>query len=314
VTGAPQQALAVVLAVAGASCYAVASVTQQQSAAKLQSSSIVDPVVLLRLARARRWQLGLIAVICGFGLQAAALDLGRLVVVEPVFPVGLLFALLLAAKVERRRLRHSEWIAAVATVAGMAVFLLAAMPTGGNHTAAAGPLGISAALAAGVAGLCCLIAFRVAPAHRALALAVGGGFGAGVTDALTKTVAGLVGTYHLALFADIRVYLLAGVGLMTFTMQQNGFRAAGLPASLPAFAVLEPVVGSILGLLIYHEGVGDGPGNIAAEALGVGIAIWGIAMLAKSVMVATAQRAAPEPPPPAEAATAAAGSPADPVA
>ena len=76
----------------------------------------------------------------GFGFQAAALALGRLVVVEPVFPTGLLFALLLAARVEGRRLRHAEWTAAVATVAGLAAFLVAAQPSGGNRTAGAGVL------------------------------------------------------------------------------------------------------------------------------------------------------------------------------
>ena len=295
-TGAPQQALAVVFAVAGAACYAIASVTQQRTAAKLSSETAFDPAVLLRLVRARRWLLGLVAVFCGFALQAAALDLGRLVVVEPAFPLGLLFALLLAAKVEGRRLRHSEWTAAVATVAGLAVFLVAAMPSGGQRTAGAGPLGLAAATAVVVAGLSCVVAFRVTTPHRALALSVGGGIGAGVTDALTKTVASLAGVDRLALFADVRVYLLAGVGLLTFTMQQNAFRAAGLPASLPAFAVLEPVVGSVLGLLIYHEGVGDGPGAIALETLGILIAIWGISRLAKSVMIVSARLAAPAAP------------------
>ena len=71
------------------------------------------------------------------------------------------------------------------------------------------------------------------------------------------------------MFGNARLYLLAVVGLMTFTMQQNGFRAAGLPASLPAFAVLEPLVGSLLGLFIYHEHVGGGAARIAIEVIAV---------------------------------------------
>ena len=116
--------------------------------------------------------------------------------------------------------------------------------------------------------------------------------GAGVTDALTKTVAALAGTQRFALFADIRLYLLAIVGLLTFTMQQNAFRAAGLAASLPAFAVLEPVVGSLLGLFIYHEHVGGGGARIAVEVLAVLAAVWGIARLANSVIAELARLAA----------------------
>jgi drug/metabolite transporter (DMT)-like permease len=291
-TGALQQALAVVFALAGAACYAVASVVQQRSAAQLSSAKAFDPAVLLRLARARRWLLSLIAVAGGFGCQATALDLGRLVVVEPVFPAGLLFALLLAARVEGRRLRHSEWTAAVATVAGLAAFLVAAEPSGGNRTAGAGVLSLAAVGAACVAGLSCLVALRVSAHHRALALSVGGGVGAGVTDALTKTATTLAGLQRLAIFADIRLYLLAGVGLLTFTMQQNGFRAAGLSASLPAFAVLEPLVGSLLGLTIYHEHVGGGAGRVIVEVMAVLAAAWGIARLAKSVIEVSARLAA----------------------
>jgi len=291
VTGAPLQALAVTFAIAGAFSYAVASVAQQRVAARLTSTGAFDPAVLLRLVRARRWLISLIAVVCGYGLQAASLDLGRLVVVEPVFPIGLLFALLLAARAEGRRLRSAEWTAAVAAVAGLAVFLVAAMPSGGHRTAGAGSLGLAAAIAVVIAGVCCLLSFKVAKPHRALVLSVGGGIGAGVTDALTKSVAALAGTLGFALFGDARLYLLALVGLLTLTMQQNAFRAAGLAASLPAFAVLEPVVGSLLGLAIYHERVGGGGIRIAVEVLAVLAAVWGIARLANSVIAELARLA-----------------------
>jgi hypothetical protein len=289
VTGALAQLLAIVFALAGAASYSVAAVTQQQAAFGLTSQAAVDPAVLLRLARRRRWLLGLVAVIAGYALQAAALGVGRLVVVEPVFPAGLLFALMLAARSEGRRLRHSEWTAAVATVAGLAIFLVAAEPSSGSTTAPTSELTLAAGTAAGIAAVCCLLAVRVTKAHRALVLSVGGGVGAGVTDALTKTVARISGLHRLGVFADPRLYLLAVVGLMTFTMQQNAYRACGLAASLPAFAVLEPVVGSMLGLLIYHEHVGISPLRIAVEAAAVVAALWGIAQLANSVIAATAR-------------------------
>jgi hypothetical protein len=296
-TGAPEQALAVAFAITGAVSYAVASVHQQRSASQLQSSPSFDPVVLFRLVRSRRWLLGMIAVICGYGLQAAALDLGRLVIVEPVFPVALLVALLLAARAEGRRLRHAEWTATLAAIAGLGVFLVAAQPSGGQRTASAGPLGLTAAGAVVVAVLCCLIAVKVSAPRRALVLSVGSGVGAGVTDALTKTVATLAGTHRFGIFGDVRLYLLAIVGLLTFTLQQNAFRAAGLSASLPSLAVLEPVVGSILGLAIYEERVGSGGIRIAVEVLAVLAAIWGIARLANLVVAELARLAAASSPP-----------------
>jgi drug/metabolite transporter (DMT)-like permease len=290
-TGATQQVVSVVLALGGAMCYAVAAVAQQRCAARLTSGSAVDLRLVLRLARTRGWQLSMIAVVAGYALHASALALGRLVVVEPVIPLGLLMALLLGARVEGRWLSWSEWTAAIAAVAGLAVFLIAAQPSGGQQTARAAPLGIAAAVAVTIAGLCCLVTTRTSVPHRAIPLAVGGGIAAGVTDTLTKTVVPLAGAQQFALLGDVRLYLLAVVGLLALTMQQNAYRAGGLAASLPAFIVLEPLVGSALGLTIYHERVGADPLRITIEVLAVLAAVWGIARLARSVIAEFARLA-----------------------
>jgi hypothetical protein len=283
VSGVGQQALAIGFALAGALSYAVASVTQQRVAATMTSGRAFDLALVTRLIRTRRWLLGLVAVIAGYLLQAVALDLGRLLVVEPVFPVGLLLALLLAARADGRRLRLPEWTAGIAVVAGLVVFLIAAEPSGGHRTAPATSLAAAAAGAIVIGVLCWLVCLKAAAPHRALALSIGGGVGAGVTDALTKSVATLVGSLGFAIFGDVRLYLLALVGLLTMTVQQNAYRTAGLAASLPAFVVLEPVVGSLLGLFVYHEGVGDSPVQIVVEVFAVLTAVWGIARLANSV-------------------------------
>ena len=290
-TGAGQP-LAIALALVASCCFAVAAVIQQSAAARLPSGRAFDPAVLLRLVRKPAWLAGLAAVIAGFGCQAAALGLGRLVVIEPVLATSLLFALLLAARRARRALRPGEWAAALAVVAGLAVFLAAGQPTGGQRTAGAAALGLAAAVAAAVTGLCAVVAGRLSAARRALLLGVGAGAAAGATDALVKTVT-VVGAGNVpSLFTDPRLYLLIAVGLLAYTIQQNGYRAAGLAAFLPAFAVTEPVAGSLLGLIIYHERLSSQPGQIVLELAACAAAIWGIARLAGSEMVSGTQPAA----------------------
>jgi len=292
VTGASQQALAVMLALGGALCYAVAAVSQQRCAARIDSTAAFDARLVLRLARTRGWRLSMIAVIAGYGLHAAALALGNLVIVEPVIPLGLLMALLLGARAEGRRLSWSEWTAAVATVAGLAVFLVAAEPSGGSRTAPATTLGLAAAGAVLAAFVCWAVTRRVSAPHRALPLSIAGGIAAGVTDSLTKTVAPLAGVQQIALLGDVRLWLLALAGLLALTLQQNAYRAAGLAASLPAFVVLQPLTGSLLGMMIYHERVGGGGLRITVEVLAVLAAIWGIARLASSVIAELGRLAA----------------------
>ena len=118
---------------------------------------------------------------------------------------------------------------------------------------------------------------------------------AGATDALTKSVAVLAGGHLLAPFADARLYLLIVVGLLAFTIQQNGYRAAALAAFLPAFAVVEPVSGSLAGLIIYHERLNAGPGQVVVELAACAAAAWGIARLAGLATPSGARRATGRP-------------------
>jgi hypothetical protein len=126
------QPVAVALAVTAAATFAVANVVQQRVAARLRSGAAFDTAVLLRLVRRPLWLPGLAAVIVSLSLQATALDLGRLVVIEPVLASSLLFALALAAWADHRRMRPVEWLAALATFAGLAVFLSVARPSRGR--------------------------------------------------------------------------------------------------------------------------------------------------------------------------------------
>ncbi len=281
-SGTGVQPVAVALAATAAATFAVANVVQQRVAAKLRSDAAFDAAVLLRLIRRPLWLAGLAAVIVSLSLQATALDLGRLVVIEPVLASSLLFALALAAWADHRRMRPVEWLAALATFAGLVVFLSVARPSGGQPTAEPSQLGVAALVAVVIAVISGLLATRMSPRRRALTLGVGGGIAAGVTDALTKTVAALIGAHQLGAVADVRLYLLIVIGLLTYTMQQNGYRAAGLAAFLPVFSVLDPAVGSLLGLLLYHEHLGGGAVRIAVEMAAVLAATWGISRLARS--------------------------------
>lgn len=289
-TGAVTQPLAILLAFAAAVSFAVANVVQQRIAARLPSVSGFDAAVLLRLARRPLWLAGMALVVVAFALQATALGLGRLVVIEPVLASSLLVALVLAARADRHRMRPAEWAASVATFAGLACFLVTAQPAGGQQIAGTEPLGLAVAVATGIIAVCGGLAGRLPGPSRALLLGVGGGIAAGVTDALTKSVAALAGARALGVFTDVRFYLLVWIGVLTFVVQQNGYRAARLAGFLPTFSVLEPVIGAIAGLVIYHERLAGGAARITIEAVASLAAIWGIARLAGSSAALAAER------------------------
>ena len=246
------QPVAVALALTAAVTFAVANVVQQRVAARLRSDAAFDTAVLLRLIRRPLWLAGLGAVVVSLSLQATALDLGRLVVIEPVLASSLLFALALAAWADHRRMRPVEWLAALATFAGLVVFLSVARPSGGEPTAKPSLLGLAALLAVVIATISVLLASRLSPLRRALTLGVGGGIAAGVTDALTKSVAALIGAHQLGAFADVRPYLLIVIGLLTYTLQRMATGPRPGLRSCPS-SRSRPAVGSLLGLLLYRE-------------------------------------------------------------
>jgi drug/metabolite transporter (DMT)-like permease len=78
------------------------------------------------------WFGGILAVIAGFLLQAAALGSGQLSAVEPIMVLELPFTLLLATRVFGARLHRREWGAAAAISAGLALLLYSLSPSGGR--------------------------------------------------------------------------------------------------------------------------------------------------------------------------------------
>src|SRR5258708_6901112 len=182
-TGTAAQPVAIALAITAAATFAVANVVQQRVAAKLRSGAAFDSAVLLRLIRRPLWLAGLAAVIVSLSLQATALGLGRLVIIEPVLASSLLFALALAARADRRRMRPTEWLAALATFAGLAVFLSVAHPSGGQQTAKLSQLGLAALAAVIVALAAGLLAGPRSPLRPAPTLGPGGGSAARRTRA-----------------------------------------------------------------------------------------------------------------------------------
>src|ERR671925_343030 len=102
----------VVLALAAALFFSLGTLLQQQVASTASEEEARRAGFLLRLARRPRWVAGVIAAGLGFAAQAAALSIGRLVVVQPVLASTLVFSLPLGAKLGGRRVVRRDMVAA----------------------------------------------------------------------------------------------------------------------------------------------------------------------------------------------------------
>src|SRR5438309_1911900 len=179
----------VLMALGAAALFGASSVLMHSKARAAPAAQSLHPGLLVHLARQPVWLAGIGAQTAGFGLQAVALEMGSLALVQALIPTGLLLALPLAARASGKRLGRSDWAGAVATVGGLAAFLAIAAPGKGHTTPT--PQGWSVLLTTSlvVTGALVVVGRRWRGPPRAVALGTAAGIMLAVTAAVTKVAA-----------------------------------------------------------------------------------------------------------------------------
>lgn len=201
----------------------------------------------------RRWWLGVAIAAVGFFLQAAALSLGTLLLVQPLIVLSVLFALPMEAHLDHRRLSFAEWKWGIVLTLCIAAFVLITMPTPAEHTLDPGVLaGTIVTVVVVLAGL--VIGARLVSLHyRALLYGSASGLLTGVQSFLVKSVTTQFGDGLARPFTHPELYLILVVAGASVVTQQLAFAAHDLQTSFPAMTVMEPAVAMALGVLLLGE-------------------------------------------------------------
>jgi drug/metabolite transporter (DMT)-like permease len=283
--------LAVVFALGAAVLFGWGNAVEHRVATEMSNPSGLSVVWVARLARERRWQLGWIAQIGGFGLHAAALAYGGLLLVQPLLACGLLFALPLSARWSGQSLRRQDWFYALLLCAGLSTFLIAAAPSGGLDSAPASRwLGWGVPVLVLAAGLV-IGAIWSRGRVRAALLGCAAGACFGIEAALTKTFVGQIqrGVPYTA--SHWHVYALALTALTGIAFIQNAFQTDSLSASLPGLEVSEPLVAVFLGATVYHEHIqGRNTASNVLTGVSILVMLYAIIRLAQSAGTIGAHR------------------------
>jgi drug/metabolite transporter (DMT)-like permease len=277
--------------------FGISAVIEQWTARRVRRRPVLAPRLLLDLARRRVWLLGIVATLAGVSLQAVALSLGPLALVQPILGCDLIFAVLTSAIVVRHRPPDRVMLAGVIACAGGAAgFLTVARPSGGRL--AVGLLAVvplAAALAAAMAG--CLLLARYSRRARPLALALACGIDYGVTAFLFKLVSSELAGGPAQVFGHWPIWALTVIGPVGFLLNQNAFQQGTLIA--PVLAVItsaDPLASICIAHFWLGEQIAGGPADMAAEAASLLVMIAGITALAHRAPSA-GQTAAGSPPP-----------------
>jgi hypothetical protein len=263
---------AALIALCAALASAIGDVIRQRSAHEITDKP-VGHLELFRLSlRDTRWWLGGGGAVANYGLQAAALALGSVMLVTALQVTSLLFALPIYARLAQHRVTRWEWMWAILLAAALAVVVTVGDPDPG-HSRGSLQTWIVVGLAVGPVLVLCVLGARIwsgGPAAPVL-LAVVAGSSLALFAVLTKGVVEVVGGGVGALLRAPEFYAWIPAALAGMIFQQSAFRAGALTASMPTVTVAKPVVASALGVLVLGETL-DADGTevfalIAAAAL-----------------------------------------------
>lgn len=273
------------LAAIGALCAGTGAAIQHKAAGEEDDHAAMDPRLLLRLLRRRTWLLGIGIAIFGYVFQGSAIGTGRLVLVEPILTLHVLFALLVAARLARRRLGTTEWRGAALTMVGVAGFVVVADPQEGHAVDPVVPWIVPLAVLAVLVVVGRTVAVRLAPSQRALLLGALAGLAFGTSDALFKLVTEVARDEGVAALAGHwSPYAWAAVGPIALLLQQSAFHIGHLGAALPASSSVQPCVAALLGALMFDEQLRGG-WAIPFELAFAGALIVGVVVLARSPLI-----------------------------
>lgn len=275
----------VALSLAAAFLYAVTSVLQHGAAQAVPAGQALRPGLLSGLVRQPRWLLSHVVDASAYVLQFLALRAGSLVAVETLLVTGLLFALPMGAIGSRRRPQRLDWLATVAIVVGLSVFLAAGRPVvGAGNTSRVGWVVTAVSIGAAIVGLVAL-SERGPRSWRAPALGAASGALFGLMAALAKASGHLLDRGLVHALGSWQPYALAALAVLGVVLSQSAFHAGPLQASLPVLTITEPLVAAVIGVAAFHERVATHGLRAVGGALSVVVLAVGIVGLARSPLV-----------------------------
>jgi len=253
----------VALSLGSAAFFSLATALKHRSAGQVPHVQRFRPADLRDFAvetlRHPLWLLGILADVGGLALQASALHLGGLSVVQPVLVIAVLFSLILGHRVAGTRITRRELVLGGVLAVSVAGFLLAS----GATTAGTGPTSrlapVMAAAAAVAVVVACVLTARRAMRRKLVSKRAASLLGVAVgtiyagTAALLKTCAAGFAHGPGALLTSWPLYALLASGAVGVFFAQMAFQAGPLTSSLPATATTDPLVSVALGVAIFGE-------------------------------------------------------------
>jgi drug/metabolite transporter (DMT)-like permease len=293
--------MVVALTLIAAFLFALAATLQQKGALNLPTISLSDPKSIARLAGQKVWLLGLLCVIAADVFQAAALDHGRLVIVQPLLVTTVVFALPLGYVLTRQPVGRPEILGSITIVLGLALFTIFGAPAGGRDNAPGGEWAAAILVIGAVCGLLLTFGNRGGPSTKAAVYGTASGMLFGLAAALAKPTVEELHDGLSVVLSYWETYALMVAGVLAFALQQVSLGTGRLAPSVATVCVANPVVGILIGTLLLEERLQRPTWHVVVAVIGLGLALVGAVVISFAHEGRTESAPAAEPAPvPAE--------------
>jgi drug/metabolite transporter (DMT)-like permease len=261
--------VAAVLALLAAVCFALAATLWQKAALGLEGVSVRHPSSILKLLTRWLWMLGLVAQIVGVVLQAAALDRGRVSIIQPLLVTTVVWALPLGYFLTHQAIGSREVVGAAVIVVGLALFASFGDPAAGITNAPASDWVAAILVICAACAALLLFANRGSLSMRAALLGTVAGLLYGLSATLMKPVVEGLHTDGLGgVMAGWEFWIWAAAGIVGFVFQQLSLSTGRLVPSVASVSVANPIVSVLLGALVLQERLDKNPPWHAVVAVG----------------------------------------------
>ena len=279
-------ALSIVLALLAGAGNAGANVLQRKASLLQAAQEPFSLRVLMDLIRRPVWIGGFAAMVASFVLQALALSIGELSVVEPFVAMELPLTLLLASVVFRERLGTREWVNFVIMTAGLVLLVAALAPEDGDPGAVSN---VTYAAAGGATAFTILLFYvgarRGSVLWRTAMLGLASGTSFGLTATMIKeTVDRWDEDGFVAILTTWQTYTAVGFGILGVVTVQSALHIGPLIAAQPGFTLMDPLVAVLWGILVFNETVRGGWFAVLA-AVGFGAIVVAVIQLSRSPLL-----------------------------
>ncbi len=274
-----------VLAVLAALSNALTSVFQRMGVEDAPAESAMRLSLLTHAIRRGVWLLGFAFMICAFLLQAFALHIGRLSVVQPILTMELLFLVFILGTYFRFSISVREWVGAGAIAFGLSGFLVFADPGGGNET----PTNLGWIVVGGASLFlisATVVATRWGPRWwKAAMFGTAAAVSYAFTAALIKVVSDYAANDWVTLVKHWQTYGVIVFGLLGLFLTQNAFHAGPLAASQSTLVLVDPLASISIGIALFGDSLRTSGPYGPLEALSLLVMFLGAVFLSHSPLI-----------------------------